>query len=259
MRKTLYIVVAVLLLGVFCFSGYKLWDTLQDYAQSRALYEELAQNVIVEAPAATGEREDDGPAASEVEVSGEASPIYVDFKLLQRINPDVVGWIFCPDTNISYPVVQGEDNEEYLHRAVDGSYQFAGTPFLDAADDPKLENLHSVIYGHNMKDRSMFSQLLSYGEQEFYEAHREMYYLTPEGNYRLHLISGYLTDARSDSYRREFLTREEYEDYLALLCSRSAFRGETLPKEGVLLTLSTCGNGGNEERFVLHGIAEKIQ
>lgn len=83
----------------------------------------------------------------------------------------MLAWLYCPDTVINYPVVQSDDNEYYLRRLMDGSSNTAGTLFADYRCSPDFSDPHTVIYGHNMKNDTMFGILPEYGAQEFYEPH----------------------------------------------------------------------------------------
>ena len=85
----------------------------------------------------------------------------IDWDALRAINPDVVGWLYVPDTGISYPVVQGEDNAHYLRHTFSGERNASGTIFLDFRDST---DFHSAarVFGHNMRDGSMFAELLSW-------------------------------------------------------------------------------------------------
>ena len=100
------------------------------------------------------------PAA--VNETADIVPIQVDFDVLSKENQDVIGWLYCPDTSINYPVVQAADNEYYLHRLLDDSKNAAGTLFMDYRNSADLSDWNSVIYGHNMKNGSMFGSLPDY-------------------------------------------------------------------------------------------------
>ena len=116
------------------------------------------------------------------------SDLTVDWDALTAINPDIVAWIYVPGSPINYPVVQGDDNEEYLHKAFDGSTGWlasAGTIFLDSANASDFSDQNSALYGHHMNDGSMFASLSNWQNNDEFNAHRDIYLLTPQGNYRL--------------------------------------------------------------------------
>lgn len=101
----------------------------------------------------------------------ETAPIKVDFERLQEENKDIIAWLYCPDTEINYPVVQSKDNEYYLRRLLDGTWNIAGTLFMDYRNAADCSDLHTIIYGHNMKNNTMFGSLPKYSKQEYYEEH----------------------------------------------------------------------------------------
>ncbi len=117
----------------------------------------------------------------------------MDFGLLQAENPDVVGWIYCPDTEVNYPILQSEDNNYYLRRRSDGAYHIAGSVFANCRNAPGLSNENMILYGHNMSNGTMFALLPQYARQEFYDHHPVWYLLTPTANYKVELFAGFVT------------------------------------------------------------------
>ncbi|MDR3766600.1 MAG: class B sortase [Butyricicoccus sp.] len=151
---------------------------------------------------------------AEEPVSASAAPaqpaeeaFQVDFNALSRINPDVVGWLYVPDTVISYPVVQGGDNAYYLTHLFDGTQNRAGCLFLDRWCQG-LEGKNSVIYGHAMKNGTLFASLKQYQNQSYYEAHPLLYLYTPEKTLTIRLFSAYETDTKGDAWRLSFSSEE---------------------------------------------------
>ena len=171
--KILLVILCVVCLGVFLFSGYKLFSKLSEYKAAQKSYEKMSeQYVTAETPAATTSPVSEADTSDEEK---ETSPITVDFTQLLATNEDVCGWLYSKDTVINYPVAQGEDNNEYLHHLLDGTYNSSGTLFLDCECGPEFSGANSIIYGHNMKNGSMFNSLHSYSDQAYYDAHPVMY------------------------------------------------------------------------------------
>ena len=161
MRKLIRTIVLIVSIAVFCFSAYKLYDYYSEMKQGEDAVDEL-KNVAV-----TEVRE------------GEKAPISVDFAALKAENPDIVAWLYSADTPINYPVVQSDDNNYYLRRLTDGSYNSNGTLFVDFRDAPDFSGFNTIIYGHRMKSKAMFGTLPGYLEQEYYEEHPVMYLICP--------------------------------------------------------------------------------
>ncbi|MBP5169223.1 MAG: class B sortase [Oscillospiraceae bacterium] len=183
-----------------------------------------------------------------------ASPIVVDFEALTERNADVCGWLYCPDTVISYPVVQAEDNSFYLHRDIDLNYSSYGTLFTETMSAKDFDNDNSIIYGHHMKDGGMFAGLVNYTKKSYYEKHPVFYLNTPEMNYRIELFAAFLTDMYSDAYNNSFDSDEEMQAWLDAAKELSAIQTDVEIQPGdKVLTLSTCTYEYDTARYVVMG------
>lgn len=170
----------------------------------------------------------------------------------------MVGWIYCPGTVIQYPVVQGEDNEHYLSRMIDGTYNSAGTIFLDCRCDGSFQSSNSILYGHNMQDDSMFGTLEYYEEQAYFAAHPVLYLLTPEVDYEVRLLAGLHVPLDDEIYETDW-TEWDLQDYLRDIIERSDFdSGASYTDAERILTLSTCGAGSRDTRYVLIGAMTEL-
>ena len=98
----------------------------------------------------------------------------IDFDALKKINPDVVSWITIPGTNIDYPLLQGKDNNQYLHKDMEGRDSAAGAIFLDHGDKADLSSRHNIIYGHHMKNGTMFKDIVKYKDQQYFDDHQDI-------------------------------------------------------------------------------------
>lgn len=189
----------------------------------------------------------------------EPPPISVDFATLQAANPDVIGWIYCPDTEVNYPVLHSDDNRYYLRRLSDGTYNTAGSIFADCRNSAELLEENVILYGHNMYNGSMFALLPQYAGQEFYDAHPIWYLLTPTANYKVELFAGFVTSTKSLVYS---VFREQTED--GRPCTDQAwedsdFRGVDPPQEtDRTLTLSTCSYEFTDARYVVMGVLREM-
>jgi sortase B len=255
--KVLRKVLIVILLVVFLGSAGMVARTLWQYRAAEQLYEESAQQYTTvieqtEPPADTQEEESSSLTPEQAEV--ERAPIQVDFDALQQVNPQVVGWIYCPDTVINYPVVQGTDDEYYLHRAYDGTYSSSGSIFVEAENQANFQDSNTIIYGHHMKNQTMFATLSKWFDQSYYEAHPVMWLLTPEQDYKLVLFSGYTTSATSSTYTVYSGGGQTFLNYLEQALNRSEFQTQFQPEEdGHYVVLSTCAYVFDDARYVLHG------
>ena len=148
-KKILYYTVFGLLLCIFSFALYKVVSGLLAYDKANDVYDNM-QNMYVEtaAPKDTSVMPDD-PVGEETEPV-ETAPITVDFETLRTVHPDVVGWLYCPDTPMNYPVAQSDDNDYYLRRDLNGNYLVTGTIFADFRCETVGDDRNYVIFGHNM-------------------------------------------------------------------------------------------------------------
>lgn len=246
-RKIRRILMAALLVVFLGSTGVILYVQHQ-YRVSEELYSEASGQYT--------SRVEEGDASSEPSLR---PPIEVDFEALQAENADVVGWIYCEDTPIDYLVVQGEDNDYYLHRSYDGAYSTSGTIFIDANNQAGLADCNTIIYGHHMKNGSMFACLSDWADQAFYEAHPVIWYLTPEQDYRIVLMSGCTTSAHSDIYQIYAQPGAEFDRYLEDIRALSDFQPVYEPEgNGHYVLLSTCAYIFDDARYVLFGELEPV-
>ena len=260
MKKPIMIALIVLLLGVFIFSAWQIVDILQEYRKGTQTYEALEHYVSIPETTPSTEQTQNDPAAPEGETlpPENDSPFpEVDFQALQALNEDVVGWIYIPDTQVNYPILQGEDNDEYLYHLLTGEYNSSGSIFLDAYVAADFSGPNSPIYGHNMKNGSMFKDIVNYKKQEFFDAHPTAMLMTPEKNYFVHLFSGYTTDSWGIAWEKEF-EGAEFEEWLQETKEQSRFDSDVVPTaQDKILTFSTCTYDTHDARFVVHGVLEE--
>lgn len=225
---------------------------------------DVAEPAKPPAPQPTGQTAEAVPpsapdAAAAVEVV-KTAPIQVDFDALCGKYPDVAAWLYCPDSPINYPVVQSEDNAYYLHRLLDGRKNSAGTLFMDYRNSPDLSDWNCIIYGHNMTNDSMFGTLTDYKSQAYFEAHPEMYLLTPERSFAITLMAGFTAAANDELYSAFSPDESERERLVNDWLAASDFYAGITPDEGDrLITLSTCSYEYDNARYVLVGILQELR
>lgn len=250
--KVLFVILCLVFVGVFIFAGYKLFSTLHEYKVASDTYSDLSSQYVKSGK----EKKEEKKEEEEIVLDPEVCPIEVDFDALREQCPDIVGWIYCPDTVINYPIVQYDDNAYYLHRLINGSYNSSGTLFLDCLNIPTWGCNNNIVYGHHMNDGTMFAKLVDYSKQEYYDAHPKMYILTPKYNYRLELFTGYVTKLDSDTYAITFKDEEANQQWLDACKAESKFvpLADYDVKVGdTICTLSTCTYDYDDARFVVQG------
>lgn len=177
----------------------------------------------------------------------------MDFAKLEQINPDTVAWITIEDTLVDYPVVQGSDNRYYLKHLFTGEYGTVGSIFMEKTNTPDFSDQNTLIFGHNMKDKSMFADLDKYREQEYYEEHPTMMLFTPQGDHLVEWFAGYTTT--SAPLPLTFETEDEFEEHVRSTLLKSDFQADVdiLPTDR-LVTLATCVYDSEDARFILVGV-----
>ena len=247
----LLVILCGVFLGVFIFAGYQLYNTFYGYHAATKEYDNLNQQFVSAqptpepTPTPTVEVVEETPPV----VSG---PISVDFNSLLSQNSQVVGWIYSPDTVISYPVLKGGDNEYYLHHTLNGTENASGSIFMDAVCEPDLSGDNTILYGHHMNNGSMFASLANYKQEGYLEAHPVLYYYTPNQVYMLQVFSCYVTGGDSDVYAFNFATRGEYQEFINRMYSRSNFdSGVEVTSSDHIMTLSTCSYEYDDARYVV--------
>lgn len=246
MRKFVYTFIMIILTGIFAFSVYKIYAIQSEYKEGTSTYDDLSSLYVNEQ--STNEEEQ-----SEI-------PVQIDFDKLKEVNGDIIGWIYNEGTVIDYPVVQGSDNQYYLHHLINGTYNSSGTPFLDKNMSKDFSDKNNIIYAHHMKNGSMFSSITKYKDINYYNEHKYMYLMTPTDNYRLEVFSAYITPADSDTYMRGFGENEEFAEYIKYITGQSSIKTDVnVTIKDKIVSLSTCSYEYENARFIVHCKAVKVK
>ena len=239
--------ILVIAIAVFLISGFQLVRMLVPYFTGGAEYNEVKK---------MAEWSNDSDKAKQ-----KAAKFQVDFDKLKEINPDTVAWIrFDEPAVISYPVVQTGDNDTYLKKTFQANDNKLGAIFMDYQNSSDFSDRNTMIYGHNLKvGGEMFSQLKDYSEESFYKDHPYFYIYTPDGKTKTYQIfaAGVVKDT-ADNFRLSYTSDEDYESYLQLAKSISSYNtGGEVNKDSKIVTLSTCTNVREDERFLVYGVLTK--
>ena len=187
-------------------------------------------------------------------------PVPVNLGEIEKQNSRVIAWIEIPDTPVSYPVVQGEDNSYYLTHTFEGEESLYGSIFLDCENDSSFADSHSVVYGHNMQDGVMFAFLNQYGQQKVMQEHPYIYVYTEKKAFVYRIFSVYQATIGDVSYEIGLpLGSLQYENQLEQLVALSEYETGTLvDAKRPFLTLFTCnGQLSDSQRTAVHAILEE--
>lgn len=245
----------ILTILVTAFALWKLTGELADKIQSRQYHESLSEQAIQEQTQPTDPAVPDNSPPEPIEFA----PIQVDFSELWRTSPDVSAWLYCPGTSINYPVVQTDNNQYYMHRLPNGEESAGGSLFVDCTNAWDFSDANSVIYGHDMKDGTMFGYLHNFDSQSYYENHPVFYLLTPGRNYRMDIICTAVVPSDSWIYAMQ-MEEAQLQSWLNKVEDASLIDpiSPVNRDAGQYLTLSTCSYEYEDARFVVIGSLKKI-
>ena len=251
-------IILIAAVAVFCYAAYYLINIYLEYKKGVDEYNTIAEMAVTER--APDEEVPEETPANENGGSRLVPPMIVDFEKLQQVNGDVCGWIYVEALDgVNYPMVRGEDNSYYLHMTYEKNYNFAGTIFLDFENKRDFSDCNTIIYGHNMKNGSMFGQLKRFTTTaETYKKSKYFWIFTPEASYRYEIISAYTTAVDSDTYTLFKGPGSEFEEYLTKIRSYLQIPEQGKPDKepdimDKIVTLSTC-TGDYSTRYVVQGV-----
>lgn len=250
MRKLILLVLMI----AMSVSGYQVSTKVIEYQQANNYYETIQQEYVQNVTPSPSPTPTVKPTSAPVKphTTKEQAPISVDFASLQLTNSDVVGWIYSEDTVINYPVLQTSNNVYYLRHLLDKSYSANGSIFLDTLNN-KFNDENSILYGHHMRNGSMFASIDDYKEQEYYNNHPVLWLLTPTQNYQLKPFAGLVVSPDRTSYFiTDFGTKQEKVEYMKYAIANSEFKTNVKPNSADrIVTLATCDYTFTNARFIL--------
>lgn len=233
-RKVILAVCVVVM--VVC--GYLLADKYIEEKSSKNFIEDLKGDYVSHSGGSESDEPDD---------------LVIDFDALKKVNSDIVGWIICEDTKIDYPIVRGRTNDDYLYTLYNGKNNRTGSIFMDYRNSSDFSDKNTVIYGHNMKNGSMFAALSDFKSNDYYNDHSVMYVYTPTQKYKLELISGYVTDADGEWFETFSKSDAEITQYMKDTMSKSTFKSDVVIGDNDrFVTLATCSYEYDDARYIVH-------
>ena len=234
-NRILSIMAGILILLMLSYGVYSLWDTYKIYANSFADEELLKFRPT-----------DDG----------EDNPTLKDLK---KLNPDVKAWIQVPKTNIDYPVVQGQDDMEYINKNVYGEFELSGAIFLSCLNKDDFSDPYNLVYGHNMKNGGMFADVADFTNKEYIETHQKgKLYLTDATRKIRFFACMKVTAADAKIYHPDGYRKENLKDLLDYIQANAVqYRDVNVADENSLIALSTCSEAETNGRVVLIGKLER--
>lgn len=256
-KKRVKTLLIIILTAVLAVCVYKLVRQQMDNRQSDAAKEEAVNLVKLPDPALRAEIPPVQESADEEQ--GPPPDPYaealagVQLERLQEMNEEVIGWIDIPGTEVSYPLLQDENNQYYLNHTWTREYNGNGSIFLECTNSPDFSDYHTILYGHRMRNDSMFGSLRHYKELEYWQEHPQIYVVIGDGVYRYDIFAAFEADVKGMVYYRELAGKEE--EFVQYCLDNSVIDTGIVPEKGKeIVTLSTCTGNGYSRRWVVQGV-----
>ena len=263
LKARILLIAALSLSSMLIVALVMLTIVLVNYGRDRKLYNE-ARTLAVQT---VDPMQTLAPSAPSPEITlspepKETPPVVVDFVSVRKEGPNVLGWLYSADTLINYPVVQYGDNSHYLTRDYTGSRSSSGALFFDCRLSKLLVEQNLIIYGHHMKNRSMFGSLLQYQKQSYYDEHPTMYLITPEKNYRIDLFAAEFTNSEQKHFPVWFESEQKRQAFVQMAIANSTFtpNDAAYRTDGQIISLVTCAYSDyiEDAKFQVHGWLTEI-
>jgi sortase B len=228
-------VIALILIVALLYGGFGLWDTWMIYKNAG-----LDSDILKYRPTSSADADTPNPSLSD----------------LQKINPDVIAWLTVDDTNIDYPVVQGEDNQEYLNKAIDGSFSLTGSIFLDYENADDFSDFYSLVYGHHIAGKVMFGEVPEFLDEDYFEEHTTGTLFLVDHTRRIEWFACIKTDAYDD-YLYDLMSLKKWQYRVELLDyireEADQYRDIDVTISDHIIALSTCEDATTDGRILLLG------
>ncbi len=228
MRRFFLNLLTIVCIVVMCISGYKIYTTLHDYKKADNVYSEIR---------------DTKDNSENDDIS----------KNLSSINPDYKFWINVDGTNIDYPVVQGRDNDFYLNHDFNKNYLSAGSIFLDYRNNFEADS-NSVIYGHHMRNSTMFAQIEKFKDKEFFEKNKTVTITTENNTYTYDIFAVGVFEADFGYTQLNFKDEEDFNKFLNRITAKCTYKRDIVNSTDKIITLSTCSYEFDNARTALFAI-----
>jgi len=242
-KKSIYLLITMTLLVVIGYSAYQVEKSNQEYVKEKKVREEVMEYK----PVSLTSNQD--THNSEIEIVNQS---ILD---LQEKNADTIGWLTIPGTQIDYPFLWADDYDIYLRTDINGESSMAGSIFMDYRCDRNLLGAHSILFGHNMNNGSMFGALIEFRDRTFFQEHQEGYIYLSNANIKLQIIACIVTTSSNAEVYGVAETEEQKERFLEVIKEENIHGREGIPEDLSIddrfVLLSTCSYEHDEARTVV--------
>ncbi|MBO5282874.1 MAG: class B sortase [Lachnospiraceae bacterium] len=258
LKKIQYAAGILILSGAVLFTGYRLVASKISDRRAEEEHQRLLESVIVgglELPSSVTTEIDENGQVVEIPPP-QYPPLAIDMDYLKGINSDFRGWFYFPALEISYPVVQGEDNDYYLKHSFEDEKSNSGSIFMDCGASADWSDRNTFVFGHNMRDGSMFGTFKELvDDPTLLDANPRFYIYTEDTVYTYEIFSYYMTKSDSNRYM-VFTSDENYDRYTRWAVENSNYVFDVdLTGRPNIVSLSTCyGSAGTSRRVLINGV-----
>lgn len=254
-KNMIYNILLIAGTAVFLTAASQLFFLFLEYQKGVNEYDSIAKSAVAEESNSTGQgnpRQENPRKEDALQKEAAWYDIKIDFDYLKNVNEDIIGWLRFDSNGIDYPIVQGEDNDEYLYTMADGIKNKCGSIFLESLNASDFSDSHTILYGHNMKDLSMFGRLKVYKSKDMYYEDNSFFTIyTKDAAYRYQIFAFYDVDETDRLYQVGFTADDVFEEFVDTMENRSyQMTGITADKKDKIMTLSTCSAEG--KRFIVN-------
>ena len=263
-KKTVWTILAVVSVVILVVCGVSIARQVLDMQRQSAVNSEMSQLARPSAdPSATPAPENTPAPATDGTQSPSASPTAspvaqeIDFAALQAENPDIVAWITLDGTVIDYPILCRQGDDAYYHtRNVKGENSAAGSIYIQSSyNKTDFSDFHTVIYGHNMRNGSMFAALHKFEDESFFDAHDTIVIYTPTQKLTYTIFAAYARDDAHLMRKFDYSTAEGRQAFLdEIKTHKGSFRDVDLNTDSHIITLSTCIGSADDQRYILQAV-----
>ncbi|SFR80884.1 sortase B [Anaeromicropila populeti] len=232
------------------------YPVFQDYLENRKqeqFYQKLDENDIVSVNQSVipTEEQAEPTASGSVETEKPSKTVMKKYEKLLKLNKEVIGWVKIENSQINYPIVQHEDNTYYLTKASNQEDSSYGSIYLDYRNEPDFQDHNNIIYGHNMKDGSMFHNLINYKDEDFFEKNKIIVVSDLYEEFSCQVFAVYVVDASTEKTYVKY-TEEDFLDYIKECKERSLFKTDiNVQEDDRIITLITCSYEYENARTVV--------
>lgn len=262
-RKILLVVLAAVFIGSIAMmlrQNMQYQQGAEEYAEAESLVE-LPDFSQLPPPVPTVP----GDQVLQESAPEEEKPVYVDpyaevlrnmdFTALREVNGDILGWIIIPGTPISYPLLQGTDNDYYLNHTWKKAKSVVGSIYMEYQNDPALTDFNTIVYGHRMNNGSMFASLKYFKDQSYWQQHPYVYITDDNGSHAYEIFAAYEVPVDGDTYYLGFPAEDSRQEFIDYCLAQSVIQTGVVPRTyDRILTLSTCTGRGHSTRWVVQAV-----